>query len=71
MMHGQQNIKIRQFRVGSIAILATAISIDSPEQVLWAPGGWGSQTFYTIGTLKWQGCQPYARAAFSPSRRYH
>ena len=33
---------------------------------LGVPGGWGSQNFYTIGTWKWQGCQPYAPASFTP-----
>ena len=37
-----------------------------PGHALRAPGGWGSQNFFTIGTWRWQGCQPYAPAAFSP-----
>ena len=28
-------------------------------------GGYGSRNFETIGTCMWQGCQPYAPAAFT------
>ena len=36
-----------------------------PGQAHRAPGGWDSQNFQPIGTRKWQGCQPYAPAAFT------
>jgi hypothetical protein len=36
-----------------------------PRQAPSAPGGSGSQDFQTIDTWKWQGCQPYAPAAFT------
>ena len=40
----------------------------SPGHTMRAPGRWGSQNFQTIGTCRWQGCQPYAPAAFTPMK---
>ena len=31
-----------------------------------APGGSGSQNLSTVGSRRWQGCQPYVPAAFTP-----
>jgi hypothetical protein len=41
-----------------------------PWQALRVPGSWGSQIFKTIGTWRWQGCQLYAPAAFTPRKYY-
>jgi hypothetical protein len=35
------------------------------EKVLRVPGVWGFQDFWTIGTWRWHGCQPYAPTAFT------
>ena len=40
-----------------------------PIQALRVPGARGVRYFQTIGTWRWQGCQPHAPAAFTP-RRY-
>ena len=40
----------------------------SSGQPLTAPGRWGYQNFQTIGAWRWQGCQPYAPAAFTLRR---
>jgi hypothetical protein len=37
-----------------------------PVKALRALGGWGSYNFQTFGTRKWQDCQSYAPAAFTP-----
>ena len=37
-----------------------------PIQVLRAPEGRGSYNFQTIGTWRWQDCQPYVPATFTP-----
>jgi hypothetical protein len=40
-----------------------------PGQAVRVLGGWGSTDFKTFGTWRWQDCQPYAPAAFTP-RKY-
>ena len=40
-------------------------SLYRPRRKSRALGGWGSQNFQKIGIRRWQGCQPYAPAAFT------
>jgi len=40
-------------------------SLFTPGQALRAPAGWDSQIFWTVGSCRWQGCQPHAPAAFT------
>jgi hypothetical protein len=42
------------------AIPLQALTGTEGSRRLWLPD------FKTIGTLRWQGCQPYAPAAFTP-----
>jgi hypothetical protein len=43
-------------------------SLYRPRQTSTAPADWRFQDFQMIGTWMWQGCQPYAPAAFTPSK---
>ena len=42
------------------------LSLYRRGQAVRAPEVGGSQNFLTIGTWRWQGCQPYTLAAFNP-----
>ena len=44
-------------------------SCNRPGVAHRVPGGLGSQISMTFGTWRWWGCQPHARAAFTP-RKY-
>jgi hypothetical protein len=44
------------------------LSLYKPGQGSRIPEGWGTQNFYTISTLRRQGCQPYTPAAFTLRR---
>ena len=37
--------------------------------MLWAPRGWGSHDFQTIGPRTWKGCQPWAPVTSTPQGR--
>jgi hypothetical protein len=45
------------------------LSLYWPGEALRASGGWSSQNFQKIDPWRWQGCLPYALAAFT-LRRY-
>ena len=49
-----------------LLLIKVKLSLYRPRQAPRAPGDWGFQGFQTIGTWRWQGCQPYAPAAFTP-----
>jgi hypothetical protein len=50
--------------MGEFAI--TELSHDRSGQALRSLGGSGFQDFYTISIWRWQGCQLYALATFTP-----
>jgi hypothetical protein len=45
------------------------LSLYRPRVDPRAAGSWSFHDFQTFGTWKWQGCQPYAPAAFTPKGR--
>jgi hypothetical protein len=50
------------------SLSSNQLSLYTPRQVFTAPGGWGSQNFWTIGKHRWKGCQPYAPTTFIPQQ---
>jgi len=42
------------------------LSLYKPGKALTATGHWNVQNFYAVSTWKFQGCQPYAPATFTP-----
>ena len=45
---------------------SVVLSHSRPGQAFRAQEGWGSRNFWKICKWKWEGCQPYAPATFTP-----
>jgi len=54
--------------VAAVLLKRPNLRLYRPGQVIRAPGGPASHNFYTVGTRRWQFCQPYAPATFIPQK---